>query len=169
MNRKHVICLAIVGSVATLLAGAALATPGSGVLSALVMARAGFADNVDFMFRVKGQHGKTEVLNVRGAQDVVVQEIKIAPLGHTGWHSHPGPVVVLVKAGALTFYSADDPTCTARTYFAGQAFVDSGQGHAHIARNESADETLELWATYFDVPVNGGFRIDVPDPGNCTF
>ena len=68
-----------------------------------------------------------------------------------------------------TFYSGDDPSCTPRTYTAGQAFVDSGQGHVHIARNLSETENVELWATYFDVPAGGGMRLDTPDPGNCTF
>jgi len=105
----------------------------------------------------------------------VVQQIVIAPGGNTGWHSHPGPVVVVVQAGQLSFYDSEDPTCTVRTYSAGQVFVDSGQGHVHIARNEGS-VNLELWATYFDVPpVNpnivgsGAFRIDAPDPGNCSF
>jgi len=29
--------------------------------------------------------------------------------GNTGWHYHPGPVLVLVKTGALTVYHADIP------------------------------------------------------------
>jgi hypothetical protein len=104
------------------------------------------------------------------AQQTVVQQIVIGPGGHTGWHSHPGPVVVVVTSGALTFYSSEDPACTPRTYIARQAFIDSGQGHVHIARNLSTTENLDLWAVYFDVPPPpGGFRIDVPNPGNCAF
>jgi quercetin dioxygenase-like cupin family protein len=99
----------------------------------------------------------------------VVQQIVIGPGGHTGWHSHPGPVVVVIKTGALTFYSSEDPTCTGRTYTAGQAFIDSGQGHVHIARNLSASENVELWATYFDGPPGGAFRVDAGDPGTCGF
>ena len=147
--------------------GRVLATPGSGILSAPVVARAAFVDPTDVKFKVdtSGQ----EVILVANSQDTVMQQIVIGPGGHTGWHSHPGPVVVLVKAGALTFYSGDDPSCTPRTYPAGQAFVDSGQGHVHIARNLSATQNVELWATYFDVPVGSGMRLDTPDPGNCTF
>jgi quercetin dioxygenase-like cupin family protein len=147
--------------------GSVLATPSFGILSAPVVARAAFADPTDIKFKVdaSGQ----EVILVANSQDTVMQQIVIGPGGHTGWHSHPGPVVVLVNAGALTFYSGDDPSCTPRTYTAGQAFVDSGQGHVHIARNLSATQNVELWATYFDVPVGGGFRLDAPDPGNCTF
>ena len=71
---------------------------------------------------------------------------------------HPGPLVVLIKSGAMTLYSGDDPTCTGRIYTAGLAFIDSGQGHVHIARNESSAQNLELWAVYFDVPPGGLFE-----------
>jgi quercetin dioxygenase-like cupin family protein len=97
-----------------------------------------------------------------------MQQIVIAPGGSTGWHSHPGPAVVLVKAGELTLYSSEDPTCTGETYSAGTGFVDSGQGHVHIARNLSQSPT-ELWVTYFDVPAGESVRIDVADPGTCGF
>ena len=135
-------------------------------LTAPVVARAGFVIPVDVRFKIDG--GRQENIRALNAQDTVTQ-IVIAPGGHTGWHSHPGPVVVLVKAGALTFYDGDDPACMARTYTAGQAFIDSGQGHVHIARNESTAENLELWATYFDVPRGGAFRIDAASPGICAF
>jgi quercetin dioxygenase-like cupin family protein len=142
-------------------------TPGSGVISAPVVARASFADPTEVRFRVKNQN--RSVITAPNAGETVMQQIVIGPNGHTGWHSHPGPVVVLIKEGEMSFYDADDPTCSVRTYTAGQAFVDSGQGHVHIARNESTTTNLELWATYFDVPAGGGFRIDAPDPGTCSF
>jgi quercetin dioxygenase-like cupin family protein len=106
------------------------------------------------------------------SQQTVVQQIAIGPGGHTGWHSHPGPVVVVVTAGTLTFYSSEDPACTPRMYSAGAAFIDRGQGHVHMARNESTTENLELWAAYFDVPPPppaNNFRIDALAPGNCPF
>lgn len=165
MTKRRLAFLVIVAAVATVLAGATLATPPSGIVSATVFARAGFVDPVDIRFKVRGQH--REVIHVRNSQETVVQQIVIGPGGHTGWHSHPGPVVVLVKAGELTLYSSDDPTCTGRTYSAGQAFIDTGQGHVHIARNLSQSENTELWVTYFDVPPGGPFRLDAPDPGNC--
>jgi hypothetical protein len=44
----------------------------------------------------------------------------------------------------------------------------AGQGHVHIARNEGTVD-LELWATYFDVPAGGAFRINADSTGNCGF
>ncbi len=159
------ILLVFVGVVAvSVVAVAAVLTPGSGVLSAPVFARASFADPTDIRFTIGGH--SHEVINVNNAKETVMQQIVIAPGGHTGWHTHPGPAVVLVKSGQVSFYEED---CTFRTYSAGQAFMDKGPGHVNIGRNESHSENLEIWATYFDVPPGGAFRIDVPNPGNCSF
>jgi quercetin dioxygenase-like cupin family protein len=169
----HKLALFIILTSVTAAAGAVLLTPGSGVTAAVV-ARASFADPTDIKFKV--EDGSMQVIHVPDAAQTVVQQITIRSaennggvVGTTGWHSHPGPVVVLITAGEMSFYDSDDPTCTVRTYTAGQAFVDSGQGHIHTARNEGS-VNLELWATYFDVPVGDAFRNDVtPAPGNCPF
>jgi quercetin dioxygenase-like cupin family protein len=81
--------------------------------------------------------------------------------GHSGWHSHPGPAVVIVKSGELTIQQAKD--CSTATYTAGQVAVEPA-GHVHIARN-TGTTTLELWITFLDVPVAANPRIDEPDPG----
>jgi quercetin dioxygenase-like cupin family protein len=168
MTKRQLAFLVVVAAVSTMVAGAALATPPSGIVSGAVVARAGFADPVDIKFKVQeGQ--RQEVINVSDARETVMQQIVIGPGGQTGWHSHPGPAVALVKAGELTLYSAEDPTCTGRTYSAGQAFVDSGQGHVHLARNLSQSQNTEVWVTYFDVPPGGPFRLDAADPGTCSF
>jgi quercetin dioxygenase-like cupin family protein len=76
--------------------------------------RAGFADPTDLKFKVTTANGQ-EVIHVTDAQETVMQQVVLAPVGYTGWHTHPGPVLVLVKSGALTLYSGDDPTCTGRS------------------------------------------------------
>jgi quercetin dioxygenase-like cupin family protein len=163
-QKTYLVLTAIAG---TALAATALATSGSGVLSAPVLARASFVDPVDM--KIKIGDGSQDILHIPNARESVVQQIVISPGGQTGWHSHPGPVIVLIKAGTMTFYDGDDPTCSPITYATGQSFIDSGQGHVHIARNESASADLELWALYLDVPPAGAFRIDAAAPGNCAF
>jgi quercetin dioxygenase-like cupin family protein len=163
-------CAVALSAIIALTAPAALATDPAGIVPApetMVLARGSFADQTDIKLKIKGARGQ-EVINVSNAQQTVVQKITIAPGGHTGWHSHPGPVVVVIHRGIMSFYDSEDPTCTVRRYTAGQAFVDSGQGHVHIARNEGS-ENLVLLATYFDVPVGQHFRIDAPNPGTCAF
>lgn len=168
-KKQLVYCAAGALLTAAALTGVARATPGAGVVGTIV-ARAGFADTVrGITFRIAGHHGGgTDVLQVRNAQDSVMQQIVFAAGGHTGWHSHPGPALVLVTEGELTLYSSDDPTCTGRTYTAGQAFIDPGQGHVHMGRASQTQSTV-VWVTYFDVPPGSGVRIDVPDPGTCFF
>ncbi len=157
--------VALVATVAVL-GGTGMLTPGDGV-TGVVLGRGSFTENTDIKFKIGD--GKRDVIHVPRARQTVVQRIDIAAGGHTGWHSHPGPVVVVIKSGTMSFYDGDDPTCTPKIYSAGDAFIDSGQGHSHIARNETG-VPLELYATYFDVPVGGAFRIDVdPAPQNCSF
>jgi quercetin dioxygenase-like cupin family protein len=98
--------------------------------------------------------------------DIVVANLVITPGGTSGWHSHPGPAVLVVKTGALTIYQGDDPTCSPTLYPAGTAFAEEG-GKVHIARNEGAvDATMVV--TFF-VPKGSPTRIDAAAPGNCPF
>src|SRR5215469_4637399 len=71
------------------------------------------------------------MIKTRGLSDAVVRNLVIAPGGDTGWHSHPGPVFVLVTAGTGSFYHASDPTFTPTIYDAGSGFVEGG-GDVHI-------------------------------------
>jgi quercetin dioxygenase-like cupin family protein len=106
---------------------------------------------------------------VRNAEDTVMQQIVFAPDSFSGWHSHPGPAIALIKSGQLTLYSEDDESCTGRTLSAGQAFIQPA-GHVHYARNPSTSVRTEVWVTYLDVPSGGGSpRIDEPSPGSCPF
>ena len=163
--RKHLTLVAVITMIASALTAVVLATPASGILSGTVVARASFQDPVDI--KIKVNDGRQDVFHVPNAGETVMQQIVFGPGGQSGWHSHPGPVVILVKSGVLTFFSGEAAGCTSRTYSAGQALVDSGQGHVHRAANLSGTENVEVWVTYFDVPPGGDFRIDAANPGNC--
>ena len=155
--------LAIVLGSGLLLVGAALATPGIGILSAPVHVRGTLGEN-QVVNSKSGVHLKT-----KGSVDVATQQIVIAGGGSTGWHSHPGPVLVTVKSGALRLIYADDLTCNGTVYEAGDSFIDRGDAVTHVARNMSQTENVELWATYLvPGPPNTGFRNDVsPAPNSC--
>lgn len=141
-------------------AGSVIGTPPSNVISAPILARGDFVDDVDVKVKFE-RDGSTVVSNAPAAGEVVLQEVTIGPGGTTGWHSHPGPVVVVVKQGTLTYIRAVGDECVETAYPAGSAFVDPGQGHAHTAFNLGGDN-LVLIATYFDVPTGASPRIDVP-------
>lgn len=141
-------------------------TVGSGSSSTL-LGRATFSDPVGQTFKVKRITGDWHVeVKAMPALDLAVQRIEFQPGGHSGWHSHPGPVFIQVVSGTMTFYESDDPTCTPIVKTAGQGYLDAG-AHAHIARNETAAVAQNV-VTYF-APPGAALRIDEPNPGNCPF
>lgn len=73
----------------------------------------------------------------RHRADVFVQHVRLGPNVATGWHTHPGPAIVTVVGGALTYEDA----CGQATYQMGQGFLDRGFGHVHraIAGSGGAD------------------------------
>jgi quercetin dioxygenase-like cupin family protein len=139
--------------------GNVFATPPSGVTSTVFAV--GQFDEIDAMTL----SSKWQVrIDTKGQTDLHVLENRIAPGGTFGWHSHPGPSLVIVKAGALTLYRGDDPSCTPQVIEAGSGFVDEG-GDVHLVRNEGSVETV-VYVTSF-TPVGATRRIDEPSPGNC--
>jgi quercetin dioxygenase-like cupin family protein len=95
------------------------------------------------------------------AAGFTVAHLTFAPGGTTGWHAHPGPVLVIVKTGTVTRYSARD--CTAQTYTAGQAFVENGPTDENLVRNDGPvpAETIVTFITPPGAPIRG----DAPPPG----
>jgi hypothetical protein len=159
MTTKRVVILGL--AALGLMAGVAVATPGLFV-SATPLVRGTIAE--PFKVEIDG----LLELKTEGPIDVADQTITIQPGGHTGWHSHPGPALVVIKSGTFTLYDGDDPNCTPQVFYAGSAFVDRGGGHVHIGRNEGTT-AVELSVTYL-LPVGAGPRADVtPAPGNCLF
>lgn len=160
--KRPVLVLVVAGLLAGVVAGLAVATPGTGVTST-VLAQ-GTLEDVD----VKTKTGAWKArIATKGTSDFIVRENRVAPGGHFGWHSHPGPSLVIVKSGTSTFYRGDDPTCTPQVHAAGTAYVDPG-GTVHIARNESETEELVLIVTSL-IPQAAMGRIDEADPGTCPF
>ena len=145
------------------------ATPGNGVTSTLFAV--GRFDDIDAKALTDiDPTADTDFwqarINTKGSSDLYILENRIAPGGTFGWHSHPGPSLVVVKSGALTLYRADDPSCTGRVIEAGHGFVDNG-GDVHVVRNEGTVLTV----VYVSSLVPAGFdrRIDEPKPANCSF
>lgn len=65
-----------------------------------------------------------------------VRSFQYAPGAYTGWHTHPGPVFIMVLEGTVTFYGSDDPDCKPVVVRAGETFLDTGE-HAHIGHRRS--------------------------------
>ncbi|MET9808418.1 cupin domain-containing protein [Streptomyces halstedii] len=121
------VCAAALG----LVPAAAVATPGSGV-SATVVAEG-------------TSQGKLKVRTPKGRTDVTVREITVRPGGSTGWHTHRGQLIAVVKAGTLT-RTLDD--CSVEVSPAGTTFIEpAGTDHRHVGRNLGS-EPVVLWVTY---------------------
>ena len=147
---------------AGVMAGAVLATQPQGLTSTTIAT--GTLQPVSFL--VKNGDWITQ-LRTKGNSSLTVVENRVAPGGTFGWHSHPGPSLIILKTGTLTFYEADDPTCTPEVHVAGDAFVDEGTD-VHVARNESATQEAVVIVTRL-LPLGEPSRVDQPDPGNCPF
>jgi hypothetical protein len=105
-------------------------------------------------------------LEAKNPLDVVVRTHDYAPNSSTGWHTHPGPVLITVVQGEVTFYEYDDPTCTPTVVSAGQGYLDTG--HGHIGRNETGLPAKDI--TVFFAPVGLPFRDELDAPGpHCPF
>jgi cupin domain len=149
-------------------AGVVLATPSSGFTSTTI-ALGRFGDIDTFNNLVLPGKGITwlSLQKTKGLSDLYVQNNVWDPGGTTGWHSHPGHSLVIVTAGTVTDYEADDPNCTPHVYTAGMGFVDPGGSHAHIVRNEGTVQASTIAVQL--IPADAKRRVDAPDPGNCPF
>ena len=161
MKSKWFWALLVVLLGAGLYGGTVLATPPSGVTTTTI----GIGRFGDIDTKIKTGDWKAKI-KTEGASDLHVIQNTITPGGTFGWHSHPGPSLVIVKSGTATFYFADDPNCTPHVVPTGSGFVDSG-GDVHVVRNEGTVNLVTVVASL--VPAGAARRIDQPDPGNCPF
>ena len=113
------------------------------------------------------QPGHRVKLKTQGDTDLYVTRNTIDPGGQSGWHTHPGPSLIIVAVGEITAYDGDDPTCTPKRYRAGEGFIDPGDGHVHLLRNETS-APAETVAVQF-LPKGATRRESTPAPGTCGF
>jgi len=112
----EVAAVAVVGALVAgpLLILPAQATPPSGVTISII--GVGRFAKIDARAKTDidpGRHTKfwKARIKTRRSSDLHVLQNTIAPGGSFGWHSHPGPSLVIVKSGTATFYLARDPKC----------------------------------------------------------
>ena len=100
-------------------------------------------------------------LKTQGLSDVYVTSITIKPGGYSGWHSHPGPSILSVKAGTLTLYDdCIDPTIP-YVFPTGDALVEAAEC-VHNVVNEG--DTDLVFVVVQIVPLGAPRRIDEPAP-----
>jgi quercetin dioxygenase-like cupin family protein len=97
------------------------------------------------------------------ATDVYVQQVDIAPGGISGWHEHPGLVMVAVAIGAVNVTTGCDG---GHLYSAGQTFVEPPLTPIMVA-NASSTSPAQNFATLV-VPAGRAPRIELAGPPACS-
>jgi quercetin dioxygenase-like cupin family protein len=167
MRAKWVSVLVVAAVGAAVYGGTVLATNPSGVTTTTF--GVGRFDDIDASTKTDVNPGHATDfwqarINTKGSSDLYVLQNTIVPGGTFGWHSHPGPSLVIVKSGTATFYMADDPTCSPQVVTAGHGFVDDGHD-THVVRNEGSVDLVTVVVSL--VPAGFGRRIDEPAPAGC--
>jgi quercetin dioxygenase-like cupin family protein len=155
MMRRAILLLAVGVTVLTLFVGAALATtPSDATSTLLTRATLGTLDAANDGIKVKSS---------QRSADVSVVRVDLSAGGSTGWHHHPGVVMVSVASGTVTEYDED---CRPTVVQAGQGFVES-RDEVHLVRNEGNDAAV-LYATFISPTETPALRIDDPQPQTCN-
>lgn len=143
-------------------AAPALATPGSGFTPS------GISNGHYNALDVKAD--KTEkwdlLIKSKDDTDVAVDRLTVIPGGQSGWHSHPAPIFVTVTSGEVVWVDGGDPLCTAKTYHAGESFIEQAY-RVHLVRNTSGS-TAEFIAVRL-APTGVPVRLNADEPNNCAF
>ena len=98
-------------------------------------------------------------IRTKGPSDILQTKIVVQPGGDTGWHSHPGPVIVVVKSGTITEYHENG--CVT-THHEGSVFFES-EGEVHRAVNDGTIPS-EAYATFL-IPHGSQPIMPALDPG----
>jgi hypothetical protein len=135
---------------------AARATPGHGHVSRSDVGRA--------------QHREDGEIRLHAGTETVNYTSTLAPGFMSGWHRHPGAVLVLVKSGTLTSYGLHGRPCVGEDIPAGAAYFEADATNApypHFVRNRG-DVPAELVIVAFNVPPGGSPRSDADAPAECS-
>ncbi len=98
--------------------------------------------------------------------DIVMTQITDVPGGSSGWHSHPGGAIIIVKQGdGVTVNKSVGSQCEVTTYKAGDAFFERPGEVDDVVNTGQTNYVLVV--TFPRVPHGGSARIDQPDPGTC--
>src|SRR5215211_29439 len=157
MMRRATLLVAVGLTVLALFVGVALATPPSGV-TATPLTRATLGE-------FKAKNDGIKVKSLQRSADIAIVKVTIEPGGSTGWHHHPGVVLVSVGSGTVTEY---DEQCEQTVIQAGEGFVES-RDEVHIVHNEGNVDAV-LYVTFI-VPTTTpptGLTISDPQPKNCN-
>jgi quercetin dioxygenase-like cupin family protein len=97
--------------------------------------------------------------------DVFIQHVRLGANEPTGWHTHPGPALVTVVNGSLTYQDAKANKCRQVGYGPGSGFVDRGFGHVH--RAIAGGDGVDFYVVYLLPPGTPTHVIPASAPPEC--
>jgi hypothetical protein len=156
MKHKVLAVLVLVVAGLAAFAGKVLATPATGGFSGTTLATATF-DSLHLSAHGTSPNPWDLLLLTHEQSDVYVQSNHWPVGASTGWHTHPGPsLIILKKGGILTEHEWESGTCTEHVYDATNGdLINNGPSDAFTY----AVQLIAKGATR---------RIDViPAPPNC--
>jgi len=103
-----------------------------------------------------------QAVNPDGSR-LFLQHSVFAPGQSTGWHTHPGPAIVMVVSGSQTLEEPQGSSCRTITANAGEGFVTTTGVHEAITGPAGAD----TWALYVLPPDATAVRTPAPTPNAC--
>jgi quercetin dioxygenase-like cupin family protein len=138
----------------------------TGVVVGGMAERAGATPPTGTVTRTPLAQGRLEdriTVATQGASDFHIQQVVVQPGSDSGWHTHPGTALDIVKSGTITAY-IDGADCKPLTVEAGQAFFVPA-GVTHMAANEGT-EPAEIYVTYL-VAAGTAPRAEADPPASC--
>jgi len=145
-KKKWIAATVGVAVTGTLAAAVVLASPGFGVtITTFVTA------NFDHTVHLNSDRVKFQT---KDPTDVRIQKLVFEPGGFSGWHHHPGIVIVTVESGALTLWESD---CSSQTYGPGlpngAVFAEGGDSPQQVTTAGGATVYAAFIAPSQDPPV----------------
>ena len=153
----------VAGSLAaSAVVGIAIATPSLGVLSNIVSVIGTVNHDLHAHAHVAlpgSDDGFSAELETEGPANFIVQDVVFAPTGTTGWHKHPGILLLSLTAdsGSVDWYDAN---CQKHVYNAGDSWTEGTKLH-DVVNNSSLN--AHFIVTYV-VAKGVGKRTDEPAP-----
>lgn len=145
-TKKWIAATIGVAVIGTLAAAVALGSGGSGVVFTNFVTA-----NFDHAVHLNSDRVKFQT---KGPTDVRIQQLVFAPDAYSGWHHHPGIVIVTVEAGELTLWESD---CSSQTYGPGlpngAVFAEGGDSPQQVTTAIGATVYAVFVAPSQDPPV----------------
>ena len=149
-------------SAVCLITGLAMATPTIGAWYNVILSTGTVDRDVHTHAHVAlpdTEDGFRAEVETEGAANFIVQDVKFSPGGTTGWHTHPGVLLLSLAAdsGPIDWY---DARCAKTVYQAGDSWTEGTKLH-DVVNNSSVDAHFVV--TYI-VAKGVNKRTDQPAP-----